>query len=288
MDYPPKTLVVEYLLSNIPSYETSRLKGSDNIEIEFIQNYENTTSTGLLKLWKSDIEPEKIETLFSDFYKIVEDFILVLRFEGLRNADYEQIGNDNYYGMKNNYKIRNLLRSHDIKTIIAFENFDGSGITGSLFENIKFDFKAKGIKSLPLFPKEMPSIPDSMKHLVKEAINTDELNEKYVAERLRGWFFILESFKKEEITDYNEISYVRNFVTHPICKNKKTVEFIQEKFSKAIYKKDGKDVAEFHKQDPSHTTFVKKYEEMAKKRVKELIRDKIEKDDGNMKITGRK
>lgn len=237
---------------------------------------ENNITIGTITAWKDNVIPEQI---IQEKYKLcllIDEIILGMQF----NKNTKLSKNDNniiiyYVGEKKYY----IETNSDVEYIIrSSRGEDIISIRGKLFElkgNIGLTTQEISI------PYICPRIPITLERLIltfNQAVDFSNMHFNCEDEQLKRWFLIIEElYPNKNENKYVDVKCARDFVSHPICHLKKTVDFLTREFPESVYTNNvsGKSEAKFERNISTHIAFVSKYQNISREWATELVNQKI-------------
>ena len=273
----------EFYDLSVPYKEETAYWKRKDINAEFYIKRTESKNVGYLRIWKNHVKPEHIESEWKNLNNFVESFSLGMQFQGNRKLHYKSCGSF-YYMNNDKFPIRN---NSDIIAIIKRSK-------GEVFNYINIFLPALEGKfhmtNQPVsLPQSMPFVPLKFERHILTIIQAEELNDQndyYEDEQLKRWFLILEELVSREDLREDPVKFVRDFVSHPVCKSKELVDFIKQHLPSAVDHRNGREVVIFKRNEPLHRAFVSKYQNIARQWAKNLVRREILESGGNVEEGG--
>ncbi len=273
------TLEIGYKIEGINVYKEGEQKW-DNLGLFFTFKIKDKTGELSILAKDTNIDVGEIKNKKNELEIASKNFLLCLKFLSselnlVQTNKYLKFYSDNdlHYEISCDSDIERIVK------ILKGEHVENS-FTGSLcclFAEGELNVPQV---DLPEFSSFDIAFSDNLRRNLFTFIQTAalrELSENYPDDMLKRWFITLEYYKKfeqEEIEDYDDMKYTRDFASHPVCKNPKLVEFIKDSgLHSAICTE--KKVAHFDRQNTEHINFVRKYEKLAEERVRNLLNKKL-------------
>lgn len=252
-------------------------------QVELKIGQEEGNIVGYFRAWKDNVEPERIKVEGEKLEEKAKSLALGLKFIGNRQVYWEKSSLD-YYFQSEKITIRNDV---DIEAVIKRSK-------GEPFNYIYAEIPMRemtmtvSVSQLPL-PLQMPNIPLSLERYILTIIQAEELDgyeQNYEDEQLKRWFLILEELETDKSTnDYKEIKVMRNLVSHSKCDHLKPeeIEFLEKELPCSVYiNPPDKKEARFDRANNLHIALVSKYQNKARRRARDLVKQEIEEHDGNV------
>lgn len=266
-----RKLELQYLVNKMSlNYEKTSVLWAN---AALIFNNDNTIN---LKLWEDGVEPEQILETWKRLEKKAESFRTALRYRGDHTVCILSFGFVAYYFDEKEFFLTNEKEIADAVDILR-------GRRGQYKEPLTAplplfcDICHKPKEVIVSLPKIMPSIPSSLHWLADTIVAADEMNQ-HPDHVMKMAFLIIEELKGKNTLDAEEekMKYVRDFVSHPICKNIGLVSFVEAELPSDRVTAG----VQFRRNDKAHMAFVAKYAYPALQRAKELFNEKVKTDGG--------
>lgn len=131
-------------------------------------------------------------------------------------------------------------------------------------------------------PKDMPSLPLECERWVLTLAEAYIFGQ-YVEEQFKRQYLIIEELWDEFAAEFDaatknkreELKLIRDFVSHPVCCNKKIVEFVSNKLPSSIFYDGTEARVRFLSNDTTHRNFVARYEVKSREISRSLVEKKI-------------
>jgi len=257
---------INYACGSIPWYY-------NNSEFEIIN--EDTTMVGHFRTWETNIDPNCLKEAKKEIEERMESFVLAMRFLG--NIKFSQVDETWSYITEKGEECP-ISSEMDIEGIIhrsKGEEFNYGSVVVPMMTST-----SSGVTSSVSLPQKMPKVPLFLKRHILTAIQAEELDgypEYYEDEQLKRWFLIIEELGVDiSRQEYEDLRSARNFVSHPTSNKLETIAFLKREIPSSVYlNSDGKEEARYLRDDPTHRAFVSKYQTLARRLAKELVKRKI-------------
>lgn len=225
--------------------------------------------------WIDNVEPDQLRKFRRELKQKANSFVLGMQFLG--NRKFSQTDEILFYVTADGdeYQIANDM---DIEGIIRRMKGEDFNWVSADLPSIQLHGSIS-ISPSPI-PKKMPLVPLNLKRHILNIIQAEELDsipENYEDEQLKRWFLIIEELEENKTSQvFKNLRGARNFVSHPILNAQETIVFLKKELSSSVYKKlTGKEEGKYQRDDPTHRAFVSKYETIARKWAKELVKKEI-------------
>jgi hypothetical protein len=262
----------------IPYKEETAFWDKQNVELKI--EYQEGNSIGHFSIWKDNVEPEMIKEEWKKLKDETESFMLGMMYLGNKKV-YSKEDELLYSDNDEKFSIRNDV---DIEAVI--KRSKGEVFNYVCLELPSLIFNCEMQASPISLPQKMPYVPLNLKRhilMITQAERLDDYCENYQAEQLKLWFLILEELESnKKDSEYHNIKCVRNFVSHDVCYHDNLIEFLKKELPSAVYIESGKEKARFYRDDKLHIALVSKYQSKARCRARKLVKQKIEKHEGNV------
>lgn len=253
-------------------------------QVEFKIGQEEGNIVGYFRAWKDNVEPERIKVEGEKLEEKAKSLALGLKFIGNRQVYWKKSSLD-YYFQSEKITIRNDV---DIEAVIKRSKGEPFNCYIDAVLPMYEATMTVSVSQLPL-PLQMPNIPLSLERYILTIIQAEELDgyeQNYEDEQLKRWFLILEELetdKNKNETGYKEIKHMRHFVSHSMCHGTEVIAFLKKELLNSVYiNPSGQEEARFCRDDSSHISLVSKYQNKARRRARDLVKQEIEKYDGNV------
>jgi hypothetical protein len=273
------TLEISSKIERINVYKEVEQKW-DNLGLSFA--FKIKDKTGELNIFAKDIDIDidEIKKKKNELEMASENFLLCLKFlsSELNLVQTNKclkfyIDSDFHYGISCDSDIERTVK------ILKREQVENSFSSSLLCLLIKGELNVPQV-DLPAFSSFDIAFNDNLKRNFFTFIQTAalrELSKNYHDDMLKRWFLILDEIEIDRgNADFAKIMNVRNFVSHHFCDKKDVVKLIRKELPKAICIEKEKDVARFDRQNAEHVDFVRKYERLAEKRVRDILEQKLD------------
>ncbi len=254
-----KRLEIEYKIENMSTlYELTTVAWHN---AEFTVNKELTAN---FKIWEDNIEPEQIAETWKKLEERGESFRVALKYIGNHHIIFKKVDYSTYYFNDQKFTPRNETEIGYLIKYLRGEIKSFCGISAKM--PMLIISGSTTVSPAPL-PKIIPLIPHELHGKAATLVIADEMS-NYPDLMLKLAYLILEDLIEKNALKNDNITYARDFVSHPICdKNKNLIDFIAGELPSA--KLD--DAVQFKRDRSDHIAFVSKYANLALQRAKVLF-----------------
>jgi hypothetical protein len=262
-----KRLEIEYNIVNMSTLYESPTGAWHNAE--FIFNKELTAN---LKMWEDNIEPEQIAETWKKLEERAESFRVALKYRGNHHIIFNKMDYSTYYFNDQKFTLRNKA---EIEILIKFLRGEIESFCVMSAKKPMLTISGSEIVSPTPLPQLMPLIPLELHGMATTLVIADELV-NYPDLMLKLAYLVLEGLMEEDALKDDIMKHVRDFVSHPICRNPKVVAFVEGELPSAKLNS----VVQFKRDKSDHIAFVSKYANLALERAKDLFEAEVEKRGG--------
>lgn len=267
-------LEVLYKIEEISTYKEGE-RNWDDSGLSFTFKVEDKIGKLTISAKGLSIDVDEIKRKKNDIETALENFLLSLKFSiNELNLSYTE----KYLNLLHNFSYQ-ISSDSDIERAVKMINGEkvenNCDVTLSIFSlesnlNCKIDL-----------PKYFcTSFDENLRRNLFTFLQTKEIgsfSENYHDDMLKRWFLILDEIETDRgNADFAKILNARNFISHYYCDKKNVVSFIKKELPKAICTIKGKEEARFDRLDNEHIEFIKKYERLAEKQVRNLLNKKLD------------
>ncbi len=276
-----RRLVLTYDIANLSTFYEEKTVPWANAEFTAVKNF-----TGTLRLWEDGVEPEQVWEAKKRLEERAEAFGVAMRYQHNHGISLKLRKWPTYHFTGQEYPLRSEREFAEFMDYMRGKQSAGIRI----YCEMPMPEVHMTISSAPApLPESMPSIPPDIHWMAETLVAADRLSEHPdLVMKLAFLVLDLDDFKKvirrseRGKDEYKWFSFVRDFVSHPICHRKK--EMVKDignalPSSRTRYN-NGTEAVQFRRNDKNHIAFVAKHARYALQRAKELFSDMVKAEGG--------